>query len=190
MSVSMLGQPFGASQMALPGTVGARMLARRIDMEHQTRYLFPIRPFGVGLKDAQIGDEVLFVIASQNIGIRSDISHRGIERRLGHEASYAPNRMIVPRDNTDAPLTIAISVIFRQQPAGCGGQCVRPPRLETSPNWLEKPVNDAIPDCRAYSVVKCTTRRSPRVYGHKRGLRSQFTEGPECARPVSGSVGS
>ena len=68
-------------------------------MEDEARDLRPIRPLSVGVKDAQIRDEVLFVIAGQNICVRSGVGHRWIER-LGHEASYAPNQMIVPRDNT------------------------------------------------------------------------------------------
>jgi hypothetical protein len=98
--------------------------------------------------------------------------------------------MLVPRDNTETALTIAIPVIFRQQAGRCGRQLVRPRGYRARAQTGSESGHLCHSDCRGYSVVKCTTRRSPRVYGHTRGLRSQFTEGPECARPVSGSVGS
>jgi hypothetical protein len=115
-------------------------------MEDEARDLRPIRPLRVGVKDAQIRDEVLFVIAGQNICVRSGVGHRWIEWRLRHEASYAPNQMIVPRDHTgdtaDDSDTRHLSTTTRSMwPATCS-----PPRIQSaSPNWLGKPVTYAIP---------------------------------------------
>jgi hypothetical protein len=46
-------------------------------MEDEARDLRPIRPLRVGVKDAQIRHEVLFVIAGQNICVRSGVGTGG-----------------------------------------------------------------------------------------------------------------
>src|SRR6266446_2118227 len=130
-----------------------------------------------------------FVVGGQNVGVRSGVGYRRIERRFGHETAYVPSRIIVPRHNTGAPLTIAILVIFRQQPVGCARQCVRPPRERARARTGLESLSTTPSDCRGYSVVKCTTRRSPLVHEHTRGLRSQSTEGSACVRLISGSIG-
>jgi hypothetical protein len=67
MPVSVRRHPFGAGQMALPGTPRAGGLLLRIDLKNDPRDLGPTRAFGIGIKKPQISDEVLLVIARQSV---------------------------------------------------------------------------------------------------------------------------
>src|SRR6516225_3498480 len=87
MLIAVPGHPFRACQMALPGTARARRLARGIDVQDETGRLGPVRSVGLGIKEAQVGDKVLLVVAGQSLGIWGRIGHRRIERRLRHETS-------------------------------------------------------------------------------------------------------
>ena len=57
MLIAVLAHPFRACQMALPGTARARRLARGIDVQDETGRLGPVRSVGLGIKEAQVGQE-------------------------------------------------------------------------------------------------------------------------------------
>jgi DNA replication protein DnaC len=50
-------------------------------------------------------------------------------------------------------------------------RCRHSSEVGTSPKLQSRDCNQRYVDCRAYSVVKCTTRRSPLAHGYTRGLR-------------------
>lgn len=63
MPVAMFGHPAGTSEMCFPGAPGALALAVWIEMQHEPRDLGPIGAVIFGVEQAQIGDQMLFVIA-------------------------------------------------------------------------------------------------------------------------------
>jgi hypothetical protein len=63
MPVAMFGHPAGTSEVCFPGAPGALGLAVWIEMQHEPRDLGPIGAVIFGVDQAQIGDQVLFVIA-------------------------------------------------------------------------------------------------------------------------------
>src|SRR5215204_5982813 len=65
MAIPALGHPFGTSQVALPGTLGAFGLALRIDVQNDVCNFSPICPFGIGVKETQIRNKMLFIVAGQ-----------------------------------------------------------------------------------------------------------------------------
>jgi len=89
--LAVFGHPFGACQVTFPSSVGAHWLYRGIDVQHQPGDLVPIGAFGLGVKEPYIGDEVFLVVGGQALGVRSDIGHRRIKRRLGHVAYCVPS---------------------------------------------------------------------------------------------------
>ncbi len=62
-------------------------IVRRIEMQNDPRDLPPIRAFRIGIEKAQIGDEVLLVIAGEDVGRRSSIRHWRIELGWLHESA-------------------------------------------------------------------------------------------------------
>src|SRR5258708_6479591 len=84
MTIAALGHPFGARQVALPGTLGAFGLALRIDVQNDVGNLAPIGSFGIGVKETQIRYKMLLIVAGQNRLRRSGIRYGRIEWRLGH----------------------------------------------------------------------------------------------------------
>ena len=84
MAIPALGHPFGAREETLPGPPGAFRLAIRIDVQNHLCDFAPICPFGIGVKETQICNKMLFIVAGQNRLRRSGIRHWWIEWRLGH----------------------------------------------------------------------------------------------------------
>src|ERR1700730_1779536 len=84
MTITVLGHPFGARQVALPGTLGAFGLALRIDVQNDVCNFSPICAFGISVKETQICNKMLFIVAGQNRLRRSGIRYGRIEWRLGH----------------------------------------------------------------------------------------------------------
>lgn len=63
MPVAMFGHPAGTSEVCFPGVPGALGLAVWIEMQHEPRDLGPIGAVIFGVEQAQIGDQMQFVIA-------------------------------------------------------------------------------------------------------------------------------
>src|SRR5262249_62039789 len=97
MLIAVLGHPFRACQMALPGTARARRLARGIDVQDETGRLGPVRSVGLGIKEPEISDKVLLVVGGQSLGVWGSIGHRRIERRVGDEKAQHAGEIIWAR---------------------------------------------------------------------------------------------
>jgi hypothetical protein len=54
----------------------------RIDVQHDPGYFLPIRPLSIGVKQSEVGDQVLLIINSELVGHRRLIGDVGIERRV------------------------------------------------------------------------------------------------------------
>ena len=63
----MRRHPFRACQVTFEGLPRAGGLLYWIDLKNDPRNLGPIRALGIGIKNAQISDEVLIVIARQRV---------------------------------------------------------------------------------------------------------------------------
>ena len=87
MPISILGHPAGAGQVRCPDSLGLLRIVRRIELQNDPRDLPPIRAFRIGIKKAQISDEVLLVVAGEDIGRRSRIRYRWIELGWLHESA-------------------------------------------------------------------------------------------------------
>jgi hypothetical protein len=85
MAIAMLRHPLGARQVAFPGPPRARGLLRRIDVQHNACDLGPIRTFGGRVEEAEIGNEMLLVVAGKNVSLGRLVSNWGIKRRFGHD---------------------------------------------------------------------------------------------------------
>jgi len=68
MPMAVLGHPVGAGEMGSPGAAGTIRLLGRIKVQHDPRNRFPV--VGFGIEQAQVGDQVHFVVAGQNGGGR------------------------------------------------------------------------------------------------------------------------
>jgi hypothetical protein len=89
MPISVLGHPVGAGEMGSPGAAGTIRLLGRIKVQHDPRNLFPVGAVGFDIEQAQVGDQVLFVIAGQNAGGRCFVSDIRVKRGLLHGATFA-----------------------------------------------------------------------------------------------------
>ena len=87
MPISILGHPAGAGQVRCPDTLGLFGIVRRIEMQNDPGDLPPIRAFRIGIEKAQISDEMLLVVAGENIGRRSSIRYWRIELGWLHESA-------------------------------------------------------------------------------------------------------
>jgi hypothetical protein len=83
--VPVLGHPFGAREVALENAPRSFGLTGGIDVQDDPSHLCPVGAFGVGIEQAQIGDEMFVVITGQIASRRGLVSNRWIERRLGHD---------------------------------------------------------------------------------------------------------
>jgi hypothetical protein len=84
MAIAMLRHPLGASQVAFPGPPRALGLLRRIDLQDDTRNLGPIRTLSLGVEEAQIGNEMVLIVAGKNVGLGDLVGNWGI-KRFGHD---------------------------------------------------------------------------------------------------------
>jgi hypothetical protein len=65
MAVAMLSHPSCAREVALPSSPCARRFPGRIDLKYDGGDLFPIGLVGVAFEQAQIGDEMVLIVARQ-----------------------------------------------------------------------------------------------------------------------------
>ena len=87
MPVAILGHPARAGQVGSPDSLGLLGIVRRIEMQNDPGDFPPIRAFRIGIEKAQIGDEVLLVVAGEDIGCRSSIRYWRIELGWLHESA-------------------------------------------------------------------------------------------------------
>ena len=87
MPVTILGHPSRASQVRRPDCLGAFCVVRWIEMQNDPGNLAPISALRIGIEKAQIGDEVLLVIAGEDVGRRSGIRHWRIDLGWLHESA-------------------------------------------------------------------------------------------------------
>jgi hypothetical protein len=85
MAIAMLGHPLGARQVAFEGALRPLGFMDRVNLEHDTRDIDPIRTFGIGIKEAEVGREVLLIVSSKNLGVGCLISYGRIEGRRSHK---------------------------------------------------------------------------------------------------------
>jgi transposase len=83
--VPVLGHPFGAREVALEGASRPFGFTGGIDVQDDPSHFCPVRTFGVGIEQTQIGDEMFMVIGGQTVRLGGLIGNRGIEWRLGHD---------------------------------------------------------------------------------------------------------
>ncbi len=87
MPVTILGHPARAGQVGGPDSLGLLWIVRRIEMQNDPGNLAPISAFGVGIKEAQIGDEVLLVVAGEDAAGGSSVRYWRIELGWLHESA-------------------------------------------------------------------------------------------------------
>jgi hypothetical protein len=85
--VPALGHPFGAREVAFESAPRPFGLTRGIDVQDDPSHLCPVGTFGVGVEQAQIGDEMFVVITGQIASRWGLVSNRRIEWRPGHDLS-------------------------------------------------------------------------------------------------------
>jgi hypothetical protein len=84
MAISVFCHPFCAGQVAIERSSCTSRFKFRINMEHKPGDLAPIRTLAVGVEQAQIGDDVFFVIDSKWLTEGSLISYIRVKGRLLH----------------------------------------------------------------------------------------------------------
>ena len=89
VAIAMPRHPLGARQVAFPNAPCALGFLRRIDVQDDTRDFGPIRTFGVGIEEAEIGNKMLLVVGSQNLSLWGLVGNWGIERRPGHDHRHS-----------------------------------------------------------------------------------------------------
>ena len=87
MPISILGHPAGAGQVRGPDCPGAFCVMRWIEMQNDPGNFAPISAFRIGIEKAQIGDEVLLIVAGEDVGRRSSIRDWRIELGWLHESA-------------------------------------------------------------------------------------------------------
>ena len=87
MPVTILGHPAGAGQVRGPDCLGAFCVMRWIEMQNDPDDLAPVSAFRIGIEKAQIGDEVLLVVAGEDAAGGSSIRYWRIELGWLHESA-------------------------------------------------------------------------------------------------------
>ena len=80
VSVAVLGHPASPCEMAFPSSARAIRLPRGVDAQHESRDLRPVGAVLGSVEQAEIGNQVLFVISRQagrRLEPRSATSGRG-----------------------------------------------------------------------------------------------------------------
>lgn len=67
MAIAAFGHPFGPLEVRLPTSAGASRFGVRVAVEDDAGYLAPVGTFCVGVKEAQVGDEMLFIIRRDGV---------------------------------------------------------------------------------------------------------------------------
>lgn len=65
MSIADLSHPLRSREMAFPDALSPLRLFTRIDLQDDSRDLSPIGAFALGIQQAEVGHEVLLVVARQ-----------------------------------------------------------------------------------------------------------------------------
>src|SRR5258708_18674638 len=71
MAIAMLRHPLRPFEVTLPGAPCPLGFLRWIDVQHYARHLGPIRALGVGVEEAEIGDQVFLVVSTENVSLGS-----------------------------------------------------------------------------------------------------------------------
>lgn len=87
MLVAVLGHPLGAGQVALPAAPRAIGFSCRIDVQHDTRHLVPIRTLRICIEEAEVSGEVLPVVGGKDIRVGSLVGNGWLGWWLGHNQS-------------------------------------------------------------------------------------------------------
>ena len=87
MPIAILSHPARAGQVGGPDSLCLLGIVRRIEMQNDPGNLPPIRAFRIGIEKAQISDEVLLVVAGEDVGRRSSIRYWRIELGWLHESA-------------------------------------------------------------------------------------------------------
>jgi len=69
----------GSPEMRLPATARPLRLALGIAVEHDLRHLAPVRPFGLGVEQAQVRDEPALVLGRDGLRRGRLVVHLGVE---------------------------------------------------------------------------------------------------------------
>jgi hypothetical protein len=93
MAIAVLCHPLRALEVALPGAPRSFGFLRWIDVQHYARHLGPIRSLSVGIEEAEIGDQVLLVVSSENVSLRSLIINGRVEGRIAHIRLYSSSAL-------------------------------------------------------------------------------------------------
>src|SRR5579884_1109949 len=89
MAKTVLRYPLRTGQMALPRAPGTIRFAFWIDVQNDFCHFLPVCPFCVGVEQAQIGDEMLLVVARQIPVGRRNVRDRRIERWRLHVSLHS-----------------------------------------------------------------------------------------------------
>jgi hypothetical protein len=81
MPVAMLGHPYCAREMTLPGAPCPLGFTGWIDVQHDSRHFRPIGAFSVGIKQAQIRHEMFVVVI---LALRKCLNAGGLAARLDY----------------------------------------------------------------------------------------------------------
>lgn len=82
MPIAVLGHPTGALEVRLPAAAGAVGLRVWIAIQDDAGDFALVGAFGLGVKQAQIGDEVVLVIRRDFVRLRHLVGDLGVE--FGH----------------------------------------------------------------------------------------------------------
>ncbi|GFE97673.1 hypothetical protein DmGdi_27460 [Gluconobacter sp. Gdi] len=80
----MLGHPVRPRQMTVPTAVDALGVKRGVAVQHYAGHLAPVGAIGLGIQQAEIGDEMLFVVAGETGCFRGAVGDGRVKRGLLH----------------------------------------------------------------------------------------------------------
>src|ERR1700681_2238701 len=69
--IAVLRHPFGARQVALPGTARPLGVVGGVDVQDDPRHLVPVGAFRVGIEETEIRDEMLAVVSREMVSLWS-----------------------------------------------------------------------------------------------------------------------
>ena len=80
-----MAHPSGTCEVALEGAPRPLGFMGWIDVQHDPCHFGPVSTFGVGIEQAQIGDQMVVVITGQVVSRWGLVGNRQIEWPLGHD---------------------------------------------------------------------------------------------------------